>query len=86
MARPKTRSNTDIYRERDQKYYDFKKIKIRKEWGFIEKIKQAAEITGESANMFIIRACVERARALGIPFENGPFFDEEASEPENDDE
>lgn len=75
MARPKTKSPNESYRERDKKFYEYKTFKVRKDWDYSELIKQAAQKAGESVNMFIIKSTVERARSLGVPFENGPFFD-----------
>lgn len=80
MARPKTRNDADIYRERDKKYYEYKSIKARKEWGFVSGLQQAAQVAGESVNEFLIRAAVERARSFGVPFENGPFYDGESAD------
>ena len=86
MARPKTKTRTEITRDYDAKNVDYKRIKARKEWAFGENLKKAAEAAGESMNGFMIKAIVKRARSFGVPFENGPFFDDESAEPETDDE
>lgn len=80
MARPKTKSSTEATRDYQQKAYDFKRIKARKEWEYAENMRKAAEIAGESINSFILKATVERARSLGVPFENGPFFDDKSAD------
>lgn len=80
LPRSKTKTRSQITREYEAKTYDFKRLRIRKDWLFDESVKQAAIIANEPVNTFMVHAIVERARALGVPFENGPFFDTEPAE------
>ena len=43
-------------------------IKVRDEWHFREKVKEAAEISNESVNGFMIRAIRDAVRKQGIDF------------------
>ena len=53
-------------------------IKVRDEWKFREKIKEAADACGESVNGFMIRVIRDAVKKQGIQFPVGVF--EEKSE------
>lgn len=55
-------------RKSDAKFYEYRTVKLRQEWDFVNTVKQAAEANGESVNGFMVRAIRDKVESLGFSF------------------